>query len=316
MLLILSCNLMAQDCEPCEKTKENIMASFPPEFYEYVRDFNVNGAFAVLEVTDISENEFKKLKTLFNAQMLRDRFPDVVFFIMSYAEQSKNEGLLYTQRIKDVDESNKLLWGLSEAYDLAVANLTYHQDEGGYLRTEVEHGLPLLTMDCSEFVSRYLKNIGVFTNTPYLTTDIMTKTPLDDAKLKAMEIKKDTNEYWVNSKIIADINENRKKSHREFHEKMQFIKGSDMHSPDFDDVKSGDIFVWRNKNSGHTGIVLHYEKSSDIVYVMEAIGSSREESLNKNSRQDITRISQYQKNGNALGSHPGSFSYFRPKKIN
>jgi hypothetical protein len=146
-----------------------------------------------------------------------------------------------------------------------------------YLRTaETSNGVE--KMDCSEFVSRFLKQLGLFSEVPCFTTGLM----------------------------ITD------KFKKDYSDKLQYIKGSK--TKDFKDIKPGDIFVWNNGSSGHTGIVKSYDSKTDIVEVMEALGSSgsRDNSRNTNSCVGCIRISKYNRVGDALVGHSGWFGYYRP----
>jgi len=146
-----------------------------------------------------------------------------------------------------------------------------------YLRTaETNDGVE--KMDCSEFVSRFLKQLGLFSEVPCFTTGLM----------------------------ITD------KFKKDYSDKLQYIKGSK--TKDFKDIKPGDIFVWNNGSSGHTGIVKSYDSKTDIVEVMEALGSSgsRDNSRNTDSCVGCIRISKYNRVGDALVGHSGWFGYYRP----
>jgi hypothetical protein len=154
--------------------------------------------------------------------------------------------------------------------------------------------MSLQAMDCSEFVSRYLKNVDVYDDIPYLTTKTMTTESLTKEQ-------------------IEQLTPGQKKAHEQFVSKMERV-----YSPN-----QGDIFVWRGSKDGeeigHTGIILEYDKSNRIVYVMESIGKdgSAEEKLTKNALKSQTRIAQYHVDGRAIISHKNDESnfkgFYRPK---
>ena len=137
-------------------------------------------------------------------------------------------------------------------------------------------------MDCSEFVSRYLKQLGLFDEVPYFTTGTMASQNF--------------------------INENK--------DKITFIEGSN--EKEFKDIKAGDIFVWRRKDgSGHTGVVVSYDAEKDVVEVMEALGfsGSRDNSRNKDVCIGCVRKAKYKRDGAALAGMVNLtwFGYYRPK---
>ncbi|QXP58105.1 CHAP domain-containing protein [Cellulophaga sp. HaHa_2_95] len=83
--------------------------------------------------------------------------------------------------------------------------------------------------------------------------------------------------------------------------------------------QAGDIFVWRTRKGGHTGIV--HSIDGDKVRILEAIGSygavSESEKYNRNNDGyegvHCTRTSYYNRTGGALVGHDGWKGYFRPK---
>ena len=79
------------------------------------------------------------------------------------------------------------------------------------------------------------------------------------------------------------------------------------------DIQPGDIFLWRNPNGGHVGVVKEY--SNDVVSIIEAIsssGSAEERLYNSDSCKGCVRESKYTRLGNALKGHKGWIGYFRP----
>jgi hypothetical protein len=147
-------------------------------------------------------------------------------------------------------------------------------------------------MDCSEFVSWYLYNLGITTDVKAISTLDMT----DEVKFQ---------------NAIGN-------------KKIEFVDGSD--GIDFIPQK-GDIFVWRMSNGkGHTGIVLDYDKSKDAVWVVESIGNTcaADEAFNKKNGGygvcGVSRKAIYRrygidtdKNRSSLYSHEGWKGYFRAK---
>ncbi|POR25289.1 hypothetical protein BWK58_07195 [Flavobacterium columnare] len=169
---------------------------------------------------------------------------------------------------------------LEEMKTLVDTNIPYSQE--GVRDSLSEKGLEAL--DCSELVSIYLYKLGITKNVKNIHTGIM------------------TNEKDFRNAI--DSND------------ISFVSGSD--KSDFKPQK-GDIFVWRSGN-GHTGIVYKYEEKTDLVTILEAIGSvgAREESQQVanggSSKKGCTRTAIYKRKSEALFKHPGWKGYFRPKK--
>jgi len=86
----------------------------------------------------------------------------------------------------------------------------------------------------------------------------------------------------------------------------------------FKDIQPGDVFLWRTESGGHTGVVVSYNSTTDLVTIIEAIGESgaSEESLSKNLTgycKGCIRISVYTRTGKSLAGHIGWEGYFRPK---
>ncbi len=137
-------------------------------------------------------------------------------------------------------------------------------------------------LDCSEFVCRYLHKLGVTSSIKSISTEGM---------LTEEEFKKNLG----NNNIEHVANS----------EKADFIP------------QAGDVFVWRNRKGGHTGIV--HSVDGDKITILEAIGSggSSDEEFNNNNGgyegKNSTRTSVYQRTGGALAGHSGWKGYFRPK---
>lgn len=94
-------------------------------------------------------------------------------------------------------------------------------------------------------------------------------------------------------------------------EYLQFIDGSD--DENFTDMRPGDIFLWRNSTSGHVGVVESY--SEPYVYILEALTSGCESSLNQGTCTYCVRRSKYTRTGKALIKHGDGKDwkgYFRP----
>ncbi|MFC6269756.1 CHAP domain-containing protein [Frigoriflavimonas asaccharolytica] len=125
---------------------------------------------------------------------------------------------------------------LNKMKKIADEHHTYKQ-ETNHLRTDdSEDGLA--NLDCSEFVSRYLYELGITSSIIYMTTDSMK-----------------TEKAFRN--VIGNNN-------------IDFVAGSD--GENFTPER-GDIFVWRRSDAGHTGIVYSYDSSTDVVTILEAIGN-------------------------------------------
>lgn len=96
---------------------------------------------------------------------------------------------------------------------------------------------------------------------------------------------------------------------------LQHVKNSE--KEDFKDIRPGDVFLWsRSASDGHTGVVVSYDKETDMVTVIEAIGASgaAEESLSKDLEgycKGCIRKSIYTRTGRALYKHAGWKGYFR-----
>ncbi|MCV6630156.1 MAG: DUF4280 domain-containing protein [Flavobacteriaceae bacterium] len=139
-------------------------------------------------------------------------------------------------------------------------------------------------LDCSEFVGIYLHKLGVMpTYKAIYTGNMITQNAFRKA-------------------IGSDM--------------IDWVSGSDKEGfvP-----KRGDIFVWRNGNDGHTGIVYSHDATNDLVTILEAIGKygSRDSNTNANNggytKNNCTRTSVYKRNKEALFEHAGWKGYFRPK---
>lgn len=102
----------------------------------------------------------------------------------------------------------------------------------------------------------------------------------------------------------------------EYGQKLKFIPGSD--EEDFI-PKPGDIFVWsRSASDGHTGVVMNYNPSNDLVTILEAVGmtspcSAEQNSLNSNRGCGKVVKSIYTRTGKALFLHDGWVGYYRPE---
>ena len=204
----------------------------------------------------------------------QDRTQDHINNVMDPWDYSVEEG-------EDV-----IALALEEMLAISESHIPYEQESNeppDYLRTE-ETEEALAKMDCSEFVSRYLKALGLFDEVPYFHTGEMATS---------------------NFKQENDG-------------KLRYLRGSKLEA--FSDIKRGDVFLWRRNlkehgsDDGHTGVVLSYNQSTKIVEVMEALGNSgsSDNSLNKDECVGCTRVSKYRKNGGALQGHAGWIGYFRP----
>jgi uncharacterized protein YijF (DUF1287 family) len=177
-------------------------------------------------------------------------------------------------------EEDVIALALNEMLAIAEAHIPYEQESNeppDYLRTaETEEALA--KMDCSEFVSRYLKALGLFDEVPYFHTGEMVTY---DFRLKYVD-------------------------------KLQFIKGSK--ESDFIDIQPGDVFLWRdndrNPPAGHTGIVKSFDSVSGDVEILEALVWSGGDNDDICTR--CTRVSTYKYNSGTLNGHDGWVGYFRP----
>jgi len=152
---------------------------------------------------------------------------------------------------------------------------------GGDSRTSVdEKGTD--EMDCSEFAARFLQKACSLEEvpSPFYTSHMLTS--MEDGSFDSF---------------------------------LQHVKNSE--KEDFKDIRPGDIFLWsRSSSDGHTGVVVSYDKETDKVVVIEAIGSSgaSEESLSKDLDGyciGCIRKSIYTRTGKALYKHAGWKGYFR-----
>ena len=152
---------------------------------------------------------------------------------------------------------------------------------GGENRTSLD-SIGTAEMDCSEFMCRFLQELGVFESVPNITTTMLSEQ--DD---------------------FAET---------QFGEKLQYITGSNK-----DDFipQAGDIFEWsRGEGDGHTGVVVEYVKSSDYIIVLEAIGCTEpcSNDLTLNPDRGCCKVvkSTYKRTGNSLQGHAGWKGYYRP----
>lgn len=143
----------------------------------------------------------------------------------------------------------------------------------------------LANLDCSEVVGIYLNKLEVMPTLVAIYTGVMT----------------------TQSDFRTAIGS----------ENIDSVSGSS--ASDFKPLR-GDIFVWRKSNGvGHTGIVYKYDENTDLVTILEAIGSvgSADETTNKtkggHSGKGMSRTAVYKRTGGALASHAGWKGYFRPK---
>ena len=197
-----------------------------------------------------------------------------------YLKLIKNEPL-------NVSTGSTIQSALNAMEQLTDKHIPYEQETSPRtLRTD-ETPEALAKMDCSEFVSRYLKAVGLFDNVPDFTTATL-----------------------ANVQTFAKL----------YDDKLQFLEGSD--EADFKDIQAGDIFVWREGENGHTGMVIEYKKELDVVEVYESIGhsGSSDETFSISHGGDTckgcTRKSVYRRNrtdkSGALYGHPGWKGYYRP----
>ncbi len=154
---------------------------------------------------------------------------------------------------------------------------------GGANRTSLD-SVGTAEMDCSEFMSRFIQKACGLEKVPGYTTTLM--------------------KNWIRNKKYGDDN-------------LEYLDGSK--DKKFKNIQPGDVFLWwTEEKGGHTGVIVSYDSTTDLVTVIEAIGEngSREESLSKNLTgycKDCIRISVYTRTGASLADHDGWEGYFRPK---
>ncbi|WP_426276133.1 CHAP domain-containing protein [Chryseobacterium sp. S-02] len=171
---------------------------------------------------------------------------------------------------------------LNKMKKIADQHHTYKQETNNLRTDDSEEGIS--KMDCSEFVSRYLHELGITSSIKYMTTDNMISE-------KAFR------------KVIGNNN-------------IDFVAGSD--GKDFTPQR-GDIFVWRRSDAGHTGIVYSYDSTNDVVVILEAIGnvgavSEKDQVKNGGyAGTGCSRTAKYTRLKGALWGHGGWVGYFRPK---
>ncbi len=169
---------------------------------------------------------------------------------------------------------------LNEMKALADRNIPYSQTgERAKLSPE-----GLKNLDCSETVGIYLHKLGVMPTLVAIHTGLML-----------------TENDFRNAIGSNDID---------------FVPGSK--DPGFK-PRRGDVFVWRNKGVGHTGIVYNFDAAKDLVTILEAIGNvgSADEATNRTSggtaQKGCSRTAVYKRAGKALNAHGGWIGYYRPK---
>lgn len=171
---------------------------------------------------------------------------------------------------------------LNEMKALVDRNIPYSQTgERAKLTPE-----GLKNLDCSETVAIYLHKLGVMPTLVAIHTGLML-----------------TEHDFRNAIGSGNID---------------FVPGSN--SPGFKPMR-GDVFVWRNKGVGHTGIVFKYDAATDLVTILEAIGNvgSADEATNRTSggtaKRGCSRTAVYKRAGKALNAHGGWIGYYRPKNF-
>lgn len=149
-----------------------------------------------------------------------------------------------------------------------------------YLRTGNTEAA-LETMDCTEFMMRFVTNVFGLTNTLNATSDVLAT-------------------YASEDNCYGD--------------KFCFVTGSEKST--FDDIRPGDMFLWRNSGDGHVGVVESYNKETDKVTILEAITKAIDENdcdkdCNGKVCRDQVRRSIYKRTSKSLNSHDGWKGYFR-----
>jgi hypothetical protein len=170
---------------------------------------------------------------------------------------------------------DRIRWALDSV--AKYIGITAYGQEIGALRTGSTTAA-LEHMDCTEFAARFLQLACGLTQVPSFSTA-----------------------------VLASVAE----SGGMYGNYLQFIIGSDAIT--FTDIQPGDIFLWRNNQGGHVGVVESYREPH--VYILEALTNSCEASLNTGSCSNCVRHSTYTRTGNALFNHGQGDDwkgYFRP----
>ena len=256
-----------------KKVTENITAG---KFY-YILHFAEFGLFFPAKVQDVID-AIKQKEIKLNPLLTGERFALVCDDPDRTQHHINNVMDPWGYEINK--EEDVIALALNEMLAIAEAHIPYEQESNeppDYLRTaETEEALA--KMDCSEFVSRYLKALGLFDEVPYFHTGEMVTY---DFRLKYVD-------------------------------KLQFIKGSK--ESDFIDIQPGDVFLWRdndrNPPAGHTGIVKSFDSVSGDVEILEALVWSGGDNDDICTR--CTRVSTYKYNSGTLNGHDGWVGYFRP----
>ncbi|QKG79682.1 CHAP domain-containing protein [Tenuifilum thalassicum] len=193
--------------------------------------------------------------------------------------------LVITVEDKDADNIENYLFGATISAALSeieeFLGTDYEQQPGSLRYDTTEQALE--KMDCSELVARFLQKVCGLEEVPH---------------------------PFYTSLMLSSMRDGR------FDSFLQHVKNSE--EEDFKDIRPGDVFLWsRSSSDGHTGVVVSYDKETDKVTVIEAIGSlgASEESLSKDLDgycKSCIRKSIYTRTGKALYKHEGWKGYFRP----
>jgi hypothetical protein len=191
-------------------------------------------------------------------------------------DNERERDLMYQYLIAEKEIVDRIQWAL-DSVSKYITITTYKQEQGT-LRTGTT-AAALQYMDCAEFATRFLQLACELEQIPQFTTGDLAPSA-------------------VSGGIYGNY--------------LQFVSGSngDGHT----DIRPGDIFLWRTTdNGGHVGVVESY--TEPYVYVLEALTTSCEASLNTGTCTNCVRRSKYTKTGNALLKHGDGRDwkgYFRP----
>jgi len=258
-----------------------------------------------VEVTEVSELEKEENKKRIRAEetfikymviaFYEDNNPEPVLmmqiekFDISRLQNTKEKWLEFLGIVKEKEilepNNNEDIRGkkINAALEEMKQYLGYpYKFGGGTSRTSLDEK-GTAEMDCSEFMSRFIQKVCGLEKVPEYTTALM--------------------KNWIENKKYGDDN-------------LEYLKGSK--DKKFKDIQPGDVFLWRTESGGHTGVVVSYNSTTDLVTIIEAIGESgaSEESLSKNLTgycKGCIRISVYTRTGKSLAGHIGWEGYFRPK---
>jgi hypothetical protein len=189
---------------------------------------------------------------------------------------AKERDTMYTYLTTAHGVVDRIQWALDSVSK--YIGITTYKQESGTLRTG-NTKQDLEYMDCTEFVARFLQLACGLEQIPQFATGDLA--PVADAEGM-------------------------------YGNYLQFVAGSN--NKTYTDIRPGDIFLWRTDNNGHVGVVESY--TEPYVYIIEALTTSCEASLNTGTCTYCVKRSKYTRIGNALLNHGDDAidwkGYFRP----